>query len=96
LKRRKSMTQSKNSEFFWYSINLYCEKTKKKYINEEEDKTVDEGKWHKQKLRTRRKKRKRRSKQSNINENLSTKTKHYGHIQRVRLRMMSKVNFIKY
>jgi hypothetical protein len=34
-KRRKSMTWSKNSEIFWYLINLYCEKTKEEDINDE-------------------------------------------------------------
>jgi hypothetical protein len=49
-------------------------------------------------VRKRRKKTKkeRRLQQSNINGNLSTKTKHYGHIHRVRLWMMIMVNFIKH
>jgi hypothetical protein len=75
------------------SINLYCEKTKKEEINEEEDKTGDEKKQQKQNLRARRKKRKRRLQQSSINRNLSTKTKNYGHINRVRLWVTSMVNF---
>jgi hypothetical protein len=46
LKRRKSMTWSKNSEFIWYPINLYCKKIKKEEIKNEEDeaKRVDEEK----------------------------------------------------
>jgi hypothetical protein len=37
------MIWSKNSELVWYSINLYCEKTKEEDVNEEdEDKIVEE------------------------------------------------------
>jgi hypothetical protein len=34
-KRRKSMTWSKKFRIFWFTINIYSEKTKKEEINEE-------------------------------------------------------------
>jgi molecular chaperone HtpG len=76
----------KYSEFVGYPINLYSEKTNEEEIIEGEDEgKTGEEKVTRSKMRARRRKRKR-SQQSNINGILPRKIKHYGHINRMRLR----------
>jgi hypothetical protein len=61
-KRRKSMTRSKKSEFVWYTINLYYEKTKEEEINDGEDecKTVDEEKVTEAEIESKKEKKKKK------------------------------------
>jgi hypothetical protein len=54
------MTWLKNSEFVWYEINIYCEKTKEEEIKDEVDeaKTVYEEKVTEAEIESKKEKRK--------------------------------------